>query len=263
MYYRKKTTYSGRWLVKMLEAALIFGIIFYTVDALQGVFQPQVVEEPVVIVTNTVQPVEVVRVEPQRVEPETAPVYSDYDYFVMGYYHQVAEEYYEAISDYTRALELNPDLSSAWLNRGVAYEQLNNDYRAMQDFNRFLSRDGLTVVRHRGVITGARLNVEMVEDRVYEFNIYVRAGETVDFSAVGHGGDVVDPLIMVLDGDGNPVAASDDMLRQDGSLISMNSSIRGFEILQTGVYTLRVSHAGGGESNSIEGTLQVNLEVHR
>jgi tetratricopeptide (TPR) repeat protein len=254
MYYRKKTTYPNRWLVKMLEAALIFGIIFYTVDALQGAFQPEVVEEPVVIVTNTIQPVEVVRVEPQA-----APLYTDFDYFVMGYDHQVSDEYYEAISDYTRALELNPELSGAWLNRGVAYEQLNNDYRAMQDYNRYLSRDGLTVVRHRGVITGARLNLEMAEARVYEFNIYMRAGETVDFGAEAYGGDVVDPLIIVLDADGNPVVANDDILRQDGSLISMDADIDGFEVLQTGVYTLRVSHAGGGS----DGTVQVNVDIHR
>ena len=259
MYYRKKTTYSGRWLVKMLEAALIFGIIFYTVDALQGAFQPQVVDEPVVIVTNTIRPVEVVRVEPQRVEPQAAPLYTDYDYFLMGYHHQIADEYYEAISDYTRALELNPELSSAWLNRGVAYEQLNNDYRAMQDYSRFLNRDGLTVVSHRGVITGARLNLEMTEDRVYEFNIYMRAGETVDFGAEAYGGDVVDPIIIVLDADGNPVVANDDILRQDGSLISMDSDIDDFEVLQTGVYTLRVSHAGGGS----DGTIQVNVDIHR
>jgi tetratricopeptide (TPR) repeat protein len=259
MYYRKKTTYPGRWLVKLLEAALIFGIIFYTVDALQGAFTPQTVEEPVVVVTHTIQPVEVVRVEPQRVELQAAPEYSDYDYFVMGYHHQVASEYYEAIVDYTRALEMNPDLSSAWLNRGVAYEQLNNDYRAMQDFNSFFNREGMTVITHRGVITGARLNLEMAEDRVYEFNFYARVGETVDVSTVAHGGDVVDPLILVVDADGNPAAANDDVLRQDGSLISMDSHIEGFEVLRTGVYTLRVSHAGGGS----DGTIQVNLEINR
>ena len=50
MYYRKKTTYPGRWLVKLMEAGLIFGIIFFTVDALQGAFAPKPYDaEPLVI----------------------------------------------------------------------------------------------------------------------------------------------------------------------------------------------------------------------
>jgi hypothetical protein len=243
---------------QLMEAGLIFGIIFFTVDALQGAFDPKPVAEPVVI-TQSVQPVEIVRVEPQVVVPEAAPEYSDYDYFVMGYDHQVSNEYYEAIVDYTRALELNPDFDSAWLNRGVAYEQLNNDYRAMQDFNNFMNRDGMAVVSHRGILTGARLNMEMTENRVYELNFYARAGEIVDISAIAHGGDIVDPLILVLDADGNPVAANDDVLRQDGSLISMDSHITDFEVLRTGRYTMRVSHAGGGSN----GTIQIGLVIER
>lgn len=258
MYYRKKITYPGRWLVKLLEAGLVFGIIFLTVNALQGAFTPETVEHPVVV-THTVQTVEVVRVEPQRVEPEAVPEYSDFDYFVMGYNHQIADEYYEAIVDYTRALEMNPDLGSAWLNRGVAYEQLNNDYRAMQDYNRFLTRDGLAVITHRGIITGARLNLEMAEDRVYELTFYARAGETLDISASAYDGDIVDPIFLVVDADGNPVVANDDILRQDGSLISMDSQVTDFEVLRTGRYTLRVSHAGGGSA----GTVQVMLEINR
>jgi hypothetical protein len=145
------------------------------------------------------------------------------------------------------------------LNRGVAYEQLNNDQRAMQDFNSFMNRDGMTVITHRGILTGAQLNVEMAENRVYELNFYARAGETLDISAIAYDGTLVDPLVLVLDADGNPVTANDDVLRQDGSLISMDSHITDFEVLRTGQYTLRVSHAGGGAF----GTIQIGLEIQR
>lgn len=257
MYYSKKTTYPGRWLVKLVEAGLIFGIIFFTVDAIQMALTPEVASEPIVI-TRSVEPVEVIRVEPEVVQ-QAAPVYSDFDYFVMGYNHQIADEYYEAIVDYTRVLEMNPDFNSAWLNRGVAYEQLNNDYRAMQDYNRFMSRDGMAVITHRGVVTGAGLNLQMAENRVYELNFYARAGEVVNITATAGDGQVVDPLVLVVNADGNPVVANDDILRQDGSLISMNSSVEDFEVLQTGLYTLRVSHAGGGA----DGMLRVNLDIQR
>lgn len=257
MYFRKKTTYPGRWLVKVLEAGLIFGLIFLTVEALQGAFAPNLTDDAVVI-TAPVQQVEVVRVEPQRVEPEAAPEYSHYDYFEMGYNHQVDSEYYEAIVDYTRALELNSYFGSAWLNRGVAYEQLNNDYRAMQDFDQFLNREGLEVLRHQDMLVGASIDVEMAEGRVYEIVFLARAGQTVNISAVSKLADVVDPLVLVVDSDGNPVAAQDDVLRQDGSLIAMDSYINNFEVLRTGRYLLRVSHAGGGSY----GTVRVNLEIN-
>jgi tetratricopeptide (TPR) repeat protein len=204
-------------------------------------------------VPQPVQQVEVVRVEPETVVPQ----YTDFDYFVLGYNHQIGGEYYEAIVDYTRTIQMNPERSSAWLNRGVAYEQLNNDYRAMQDYNRFLNRDGMTVINHRGTVTGARLYVEMAEDRVYEINFYARAGQTVSISAEAQAPDIVDPLIVVVDADGNPVAARDDVLRQDGSLISMDSHIRNWEVLRSGQYTLRVSHAGGGS----HGTLELNVDI--
>ena len=260
MYYRKKTTYPGRWLVKLMEAGLIFGIIFFTVDALQGAFAPKPYDaEPLVI--QNVQPVEVVRVEPRVVQPQVqaAPEYTDYDYFVMALNHQTANEYYEAIVDYTRVLEMNPYFDSAWLNRGVAYEQLNNDYRAMQDFNRFMLREGTSVVTHRGVLTGARIDVEMAENRIYAINFYANAGEMVDINVTAQDGDIVDPLVLVVDMHGNPVAAKDDTLRQDGSLISMDAHINNFEVLSTGRYTLLISHAGGGSN----GTVQLELEISR
>lgn len=257
MYFHKKTTYPGRWLVKLFEAGLIFGLIFLTVEALQRAFTPTITDDAVVI-TAPVQQVEVVRVEPQRVEPEAAPEYSDYDYFEMGYNHQVDSEYYEAIVDYTRALELNPYFGSAWLNRGVAYEQLNNDYRAMQDFNQFLHREGLEVLRHQEMLVGASLDVEMAEGRVYEIVFFARAGQLLNISAVSKLDDVVDPLVVVVDSEGNPVAARDDVLRQDGSLIKMDSYINNFEVLRTGRYMLRVSHAGGGSY----GMVRVNLEIN-
>ena len=55
------------------------------------------------------------------------------------------------------------------------------------------------------------------------------------------------------------LVANDDILRQDGSLISMNSDIEDFEVLQTGRYTLLISHAGGGAN----GMLRVNLDIQR
>jgi len=256
MYHQKKKTYPGRWVVKLFEAVLIFSIMMVMVGAIEDALLPSYHQTVV-----RVHPIEynVVRVEPQRIEPQT--IYSDLEYFSLAYDHQISGEYYDAIADYSRALNVNPDLSPAVLNRGVAYEELQNDYRAMQDFHAYLNRDGVkysTPPANRELLTGARLDLTMEEALVYQIHFYAQAGQTLDISAVSKVEDLVDPLIVVTDSDGNPIAARDDVLRPDGSVISADSYIQDFAITRTGHYILLVSHAGGGSTGMLRVELNLN-----
>ena len=53
-------------------------------------------------------------------------------FFYSGFEHDKKGEYKEAVDDYTIAIKINPDYADAYLNRGVAKEQLGiddcNDY---------------------------------------------------------------------------------------------------------------------------------------
>lgn len=256
MLYHKKKTYPGRWILKFIEAALIFAIIFFTVDAIQQAFAPRIIEAVPVVIRDQTQ-VEVVRIQPPA-EP-VAVVLSDEEYFYLALDHQMSGEYYDAIADYTRSLEQNPALAPSLLNRGVAYEQLGNDFRAMQDYSRFLNRDGMETITYPRTLSEVQLNLHMVENRLYEFRIHAQAGQTLDVSAVSLAEGVVDPIVVITDENGTPVVARDDVLRQDGSLIAMDSHIEDYQVLRTGYYIVRVSHAGGGS----DGVLQVAIATQR
>ena len=45
---------------------------------------------------------------------------------------------YQAIEDYSKAIELNPSYTSAYYNRGLAYDKLRAFKQAIEDFRKFI-----------------------------------------------------------------------------------------------------------------------------
>lgn len=240
MFFHKKTNYPGRWIVRIVEAGLIFGIVLFGIDALSGMFVSDV--EPTITNDTVRQEVVIRQAEPRQT------TYTDYEYHSMALNHHLSDEYYEAVQDYNRALALNPHRANSRLNRGVAYEQLGSTIYAMHDFNTFMNRMGTTQIQSVIPYSDYNVTVQMAENRVYEFAFNAKAGQVLNVavdSAHFGDGEAVDPLIVLVDENGEAVAADDDTIRQDGSLINMNSEIEAFQIRESGEYTLRVSHAGG------------------
>ena len=58
------------------------------------------------------------------------------DYFDRAYQKAENGDYYGSISDYTKALELNPDDADAYVNRGVAKRKLEDNYGAISDYTK-------------------------------------------------------------------------------------------------------------------------------
>ncbi len=240
MFYVKRKNYAGRWIVRVVQAALIFGIVFYGMNYLGDMFAPKV-EEPVV--TETVQP----EVQVIVIQSEAEPVLDAVDYFRLGLDHQMSDEYYDAIDDYTRSIELNPSLAPSYLNRGVAYEQLGgNDHRAISDFTQWMTRDEMIVLSRTPIQDSTNLAIPMGEAVRFDIPLDLSDGALIRLDAVSMTEDEVDPIIVLRDPTGRSVAANDDVLRGDGSLVSMNSYIHNYEVTRDGIHTLMVSHAGGG-----------------
>jgi hypothetical protein len=262
MFYTKRKSYRGRWLVKLLQAALVLGLIFFGLDALgqwlNPVAEPQImVIQPVLVDTSndnaSVPPVmEAMREQNAQVQMD------EYDYFNRALDHQNSNEYNEAIADYTRSIELNDNIGATWLNRGVAYAQLGQDSRALSDFNRYMMRDGIVVTNIPTTQTSHNFNIYMSEGYRYDFPIELRAGDVLNVEVLSEEDGLVDPIILLVNANGSPVAGNDDVLRQDGSYISLNSYIHNYEVNRSGIYTLFVSHAGGGSYGDIE--VQITID---
>ncbi len=246
MIHTKRKKYSGRWLVKMLEAALIFGIIFYSLDVIGQLVVPTQPEEAVIVIRPIQQ--EVIQIEGN---PNTPIQLDEEDYFYLALDHQESGEYWDAIVDYTRSLELNEDVYASWLNRGVAYEQLGNNH-AIADFARFLTRDNIHTIELMPVDESTWFTQYMYLNYRYDVPLELREGDVLSVSVVSSDEGQVDPIMVLVDRYGNPVAGTDDMRYQDGSLVSMNSYINNYDVTTKGEYTLMISHAGGGSYGDID-----------
>lgn len=251
MFYTKRKKYSGRWLVKMIEAALIFGIIFYSLDVIGQLAVPH--HDEAVIVVRPIQQ-EVIQIEGSS-NPHIQ--LDEEDYFYLALDHQQSGEYYDAISDYTRSIELNDDISASWLNRGVAYEQMGNS-RAIADFNAYLTRDNIYTLEFMPIDESTSFTEYMYASYRYDIPLELRQGDVVSIRVTSVVEEQVDPIIVLVDASGYPVAGSDDMRYQDGSLISMNSYINNYDVTTKGEYTLMISHAGGGAYGDVDIDIRID-----
>lgn len=198
---------------------------------------------------------------PQVIQPEVT--FDSVDYFYMALDHQIDGDYRDAIEDYNRALQQDHTLAPAALNRGVAYEQLGIQELAHGDFYTWATRDDLVNVQRNDYLEdGDTVKLMMNANTVYHIPFWAVRGQTLNVDVQALLENDVDPLIIVLDSYGNPVASSDDILQQDGSLISANSRIEdvvldGVNCSASGPYTLLVTHAGG----DTYGPLQIDFNL--
>jgi hypothetical protein len=69
---------------------------------------------------------------------------------------------------------------------------------------------------------------------------------------------MIDPLIALLDPQGNPIAGDDDFGAATGG--EVDAEITDFILPATGSYTLLVSHAEGGYAVGFEGLVRVSIQ---
>jgi hypothetical protein len=265
LYTKPKNNKVKFWITRLIQVALILGILFFGYEAINRFTSPQL-EEPQAVEVIVLQPqINVLEIHPVVVV-ETNPVPAEpaldaNDYYRLGLEHHLSNELGEAIMDYSRSLALDETVSASWLNRGVAYEQMGNHYRAMYDYMRFIQRDGISIGVQPLVTDDTNMRVNVYKNTVQAIPMSLNSGDIVSISVSSVEENLVDPLIIVVDTEGNPVAANDDVRRQDGSIISMNSSIDKATVNQTGGYILLVSHAGGGEYGINSGAVDINIRI--
>ena len=93
--------------------------------------------QPLIIKTGVVLSSSAVMLSlPEKVNAESANFY-----FNRAYDKSKRGDHYGAISDYTKAIEINPQYEDAYINRGIAKRNLNDYYGAISDYNKALEID--------------------------------------------------------------------------------------------------------------------------
>ncbi len=74
-------------------------------------------------------------------------------YFRWGYINDAQRDFEEAIANYTKAIELKPDYLNAYINRGVARDQIKLHVDAISDYDTVirLNPDDLIAYNNRGI----------------------------------------------------------------------------------------------------------------
>lgn len=259
MFYKQKPkTYPGRGFVRAIEAMLVIAVVLVATDALIDRFTPETNRSANVYhVTGQTQ------VLPPVADANVVPAgLSVYEYFDIALDYHLDDAYQTAVDYYTAAIEANDSYAVPYLNRGVAYEQLRDGYRSMMDLYTYIRKNSGLVLTRLDYEVGETVTVEMAEGRSYRFPFTATPGQQIRVSAMGHGNDVVDPLVVIVDQYDRPVVSNDDII-VNGQLMSMNSYIDGYSVpygyncFGGSEYTLIVSHAGGGSYGMIDVTLDV------
>ena len=264
---RSKRTYPGRSLVIGVQIVLIFAIAHFGILSLETMFS---------------------RLAPAAT-PQADTVYTPLtphnDCDVSAYYASVSpnewnnmaeacldeDDFAGAVTAYNNLFRLVPDaqLNAAFnLNRGVANEYVGNEQATSNDFATYISK------MHRNIIINYDYEVGQTSrmyQRAQSVSYYMFRGETGDtfnFSAIAEVTDSVDPLILVLNSEREPLVSQDDTIASDGTLINMDSAIFDYTLSEPCTpCILAVTHAGASSSREyhipLEGIVNVRIEQVR
>jgi tetratricopeptide (TPR) repeat protein len=156
--------------------------------------------------------------------------------------------YQKGIADYDLAIQIEPDVADAYLTRGYLKSFNNDMLGAAQDYSEWIKRIQTQSTAENAIKPGDTLDLNMTQGLIYRIPLKGESGQVVNVTATGSGN--VDPLVVLLDPSGAPVAGSDDTSATD-----VSAAIADFKLPVNGDYTLLVTHAGGGS----EGTITLKL----
>jgi Flp pilus assembly protein TadD len=174
-------------------------------------------------------------------------------YYNLALINQAEENTAEAIQDYSEAIAISPNMHNAYLARGIAYVEAGDIAAAGSDFYNRMTILGTEFVDETLAI-GSGIEIAMDYQRVVRITFEGTAGATITLSAREVVPGETDPLLVLLDPNGNPIAGDDD---SGGDLDAL---IEDFELPMGGTYTLWVSHAEGGYIAGFDGIIRVAIE---
>ncbi len=167
-----------------------------------------------------------------------------YAYFTRADVWSDTENWDKALADLKAALELQPQMQDYYMTRGHIYSETERLDLAAPDFYR-----RMTLIERESIAGSLTLDepviIEMDYAVVARLQFEGEAGQLVSISARDYLGTGIDPLLVLLDGDGTPLLGDDDGGGETDALIA------NYELPADGAYTVMVSHANAGFQGKI------------
>ena len=214
------------------------------------------------------------------------PQYESAIYALRAEINNAEQQFDDAIGDYTLAIDLNPaaelyasralvylstgdfeeaidDLDDAlagtennpvlYLYRAYANAQQENVLDAAEDYYAFMQLIETRRVEHDAIPAGEIQFVTLGQGVNHAFQVSGNQDELITIITEARPGDTVDPLLVLLDEDGDVLAANDDI----GG--TANAAILEFPLPSEGTYTILLGHSLGG----FEGEVALVYEISK
>jgi tetratricopeptide (TPR) repeat protein len=156
-----------------------------------------------------------------------------------------------ALDDFNGAVNLDENNPVLYIYRGLINGQLRNVEATGADYLHFFSLIQTNPVSRPEIQPGQMVSLNVDQGVIYILPFTAKAGQFASALAVGRSGDV-DPLLVLIDGAGNPLAGDDD----GGG--STSALILDYPIETDGQYTLLVGHSLGGFTGQVALQIQVS-----
>jgi tetratricopeptide (TPR) repeat protein len=156
------------------------------------------------------------------------------------------QEFEQSLADLDAALELEAENPVLYVYHGLVNTLREDRQAAAGDYLRFIRLIETESVDGEKIDSGQILPAQLDRGVVISYPFEAREGQLLNaVAAPAVQGEQVDPLLVIVDEDGNPVIADDDSGRDNAALVL------DFAIPADGGYTLIVSHSLGGFTGSI------------
>ena len=227
--------YAGKALLTLQRGNETIALIYQGILEALGAGNDQTTE----LLTSTIE----------MVDTETVPPVLGYVYYNRSNAHISDSNWDDALNDINAAIALQPEMQDYYMARGFIYSETDELALAAPDFYQRMTLVELSTIE--GTIDfGQTVPVEMDYGVVARLTFTASEGQAVTLTARDSLGVGVDPLLVLLDPEGNPIAGNDDGGGEFDSLLD------DYVMPADGTYTALVSHANGG----FVGTVTVSLK---
>jgi tetratricopeptide (TPR) repeat protein len=173
---------------------------------------------------------------------------SDQAYADRALLHQRNANLVGALEDISAAIRINPEASQYYLLRGGLHALAENTASSAGDYLRWLVLNQTRFLEAPDALTSSQaFTVEMAPGWIYVIPFEASAGQEVSIAATASQTNTtaVDPLMVILDINGDPAIGDDD------SGGNFDAAISNYVAPDDGLYTLVLGHAAGGVRGDI------------